>query len=62
MKIKKYSNIHYFAQCDTPGCEFNCGYSSHMSHAAVRARIRNHVLKTGHSVTLDTGSSITYSK
>lgn len=51
--------IHLVAYCDT--CGWDDAWGEHgRNQAAIRASAKRHVLKTGHPVTIETGTSTTY--
>lgn len=61
IKTEKYGIIHAFAQCDI--CDWDAAIDiaeTNRMHK-LRNKIYAHVQKTGHSVTLETGNSTTYS-
>ncbi len=59
VKVENFRNIHYYAQCEK--CGFDVGISSSVTAEGLRNKVRSHVLKTGHTVNLESGSSATYS-
>lgn len=58
--VKDFGFIHYYAQCSS--CEWDCGINTDKAPKAadVRKEIRKHILETGHTVNLDTGTSKEY--
>ena len=61
VKAKQYGTVHCYAQC------WECGFDASMlteqadTPADVRRLVRQHVLKTGHRVTIESGTSTDYS-
>lgn len=62
MKIvsQKIPCYHYYAQCQN--CDFNEGASHNGDINRVRNAVKRHVLKTGHTVQIEKGNSIIYSR
>ena len=62
MKVKseKYGIIHAYAQCDD--CDWDAAIDIKKSNRMqlLRNKIYQHIRKTGHSVTLETGNSTRY--
>lgn len=62
VKTEKYGIIHAFAQCNK--CDWDAAIDTAETNRMqkLRNKIYVHVKKTGHSVTLETGNSTTYSR
>ncbi len=60
VKSEKYGIVHYYAQCNE--CVWDCGMDiNHKKRTEnVRRKIKKHVTRTGHTVTLESGSSTDY--
>lgn len=50
--------IHYVAMCD--GCDWDDAIGLH-TRQEVRNAVKSHVIKTGHTCVIETGTSTTYS-
>lgn len=61
VKTEKYGIIHAFAQCDKCDWDAAIDVTQNNGMQKLRNKIYAHVKKTGHSVTLETGNSTTYS-
>ena len=58
VKIEKWAMIHFVAMCDC--CDWDDAIGLH-TRQDVRNAVRSHVLKTGHTVTIETGTATSYS-
>lgn len=61
VKVTQYGTIHAYAQCRD--CSWDDVINTDEGHRRLpnlRNRIRSHVSKTGHRVTLETGNSTDY--
>jgi hypothetical protein len=54
----RYGNIHYYAQCRD--CKFDSGIGDNRDSAKVRSEVYAHCKKTGHTVSIESGSSTDY--
>jgi hypothetical protein len=61
VKVKHFRGVHYEASCDV--CDFNeaINIKTAFDHADVRREVRQHVLKTGHSVIIEKSDHARYS-
>ena len=57
VKVSRFGIIHYIALCEN--CDF-CE-ADHVDRKNIRQRVRKHVIKTGHTVTIEAGSATHYS-
>ena len=62
IKVTRYGCIHYVAKCTV--CDWNCGIYTEQAHTPqdVRNATRSHVMKAGHEVSIESGSSTRYGK
>lgn len=60
--VTQYGFVHYIAFCEK--CDFNVAIRSEETQTRqdVRNAVRKHVLKTGHSVTIEGGNATKYSQ
>jgi hypothetical protein len=59
IRVTKYGMVHFYAQCKE--CEWDSGIGVHGStRQDVRNAVNAHVRKTGHRVTIETGTSTDY--
>ena len=60
--VTQYGFVHYYAFCEQ--CDFNCAIRTvkTQSRQDVRNAVYRHVLKTGHTVTIEGGNVTKYEK
>jgi len=60
VEVTQFGIIHCIARCDQ--CSFEEGYGYHAEdRQQTRNAVRSHVLKTGHTVNIETGNATKYS-
>lgn len=59
--VTQYGFIHYIAFCSECNFEAAINTNKTLTRSDVRNAVRKHVLKTGHSVTIESGNATTYS-
>jgi len=60
VKIEKYGVIHAIAQCGNCNWEDAINTEEEDRLTKLRNRVKKHVEKTGHTVTIETGTSTDY--
>jgi len=60
VRVHRHGITHYLSHCHE--CDFQVDGITEYERAEARNEVRRHVQKTGHQVTIEAGSSTTYTK